>query len=262
MPKLSWGDPGSRNYESGLDRGVLYIDGAAVEWNGLIAVDESPSGGEPRSYYLDGVNFSNVASVEEFKGTIRAFYSPEEFDECDGIASFGKGLLGSQQRRKPFGLSYRTRIGNDVDGIDHGYKIHLVYNALASPANKTYGTLNDSPNPSDLAWSFVTRPEPVDNGLPSAHFVVDTTRASPLAVSDLESVLYGTDTLAPRMPMPAEVLTIIEDYAVMTVTDNGDGTFTVVAPTSILTKPNGTTFNINAASAAYLDADTYTISSY
>ena len=209
VTRLTWGETGTRLYETGIDRGVLYVDNEGTAWNGLTSVDESPSGGEAKAYYIDGTKYLNVSASEEFEGTINAFYSPAEFDQCDGSLEFHTGLSATQQRRAPFGLSYRTMLGNDVDGTDHAYKIHIIYNALAAPVQKAHATISESVDPSDLSWSITTKPAAIPGKRPSAHIVIDSSRTSLPSVRAIEAILYGNDADAPRLPSPFEIQTLL-----------------------------------------------------
>lgn len=227
MTRLIWGAVGSRFFETGVDRGVLYVDGEGHAWGGLVSVDESSSGGGAKSYYLDGIKYLNISSREEFQATITAFYSPPQFDACDGTLSLRPGLFVTQQRRKPFDFCYRTLVGNDVEGTNKGYKLHLIYNALAAPSSRTYSSLSDSPEAEPLSWSITTKPVPIPEAAPGAHLVVDTSTASPYSVQTLEEILYGNALNAPRMPTPEELVLLFTDASPFTVTDNGDDTFTI-----------------------------------
>lgn len=209
MPRLDWTAVGERFYETGVDRGVLYADAfAGVAWTGLISVDESPTGGEAKPYYIDGVKYLNISSAEEFEATINAFYRPYEFGLCDGIASIQNGLFVTQQPRKSFGLSYRTMIGNDVDASDHAYKIHLVYNALAAPSSRSNNTLGDSADPADFSWEITTLPPAITGYKPTSHFVIDSRFTSSGLLSTLEDILYGNDVESARLPTPTELIAI------------------------------------------------------
>ena len=229
MTRLAWDQVGERVYENGVDRGVLYLPNAGgqydqgVAWNGLTTVTESPSGAESNKQYADNRVYANLYSVEEFGGTIEAFTAPDEWAECDGSAALQAGVYVGQQPRKAFGLSYRTLIGNDLNS-QAGYKVHLVYNAMAAPSEKAYGTVNDSPEAMGLSWEFSTTP--IEVGTiggkelkPTASMVIDSTKVSASALSDLEDALYGTAGQDPRLPTPAEV------YAMFS------GTVTTVTPT-------------------------------
>jgi hypothetical protein len=200
MTEITWDQVGERLYETGVDKGVLYqIDNAGdyvdgVPWNGLTTVTESPSGAEANKQYADNTVYLNLVSAEEFGGTIEAFTYPEEFGQNDGTADPVVGVALGQQGRRPFGLAYRTLIGNDLDGTDHGYKLHFVYGAQASPSEKAFATINDSPEAISLSWEFTTTPVAVTGHKPSALLTIDSTKVDADALADLEDIIYGTDT--------------------------------------------------------------------
>lgn len=212
--QLTWDKVGERRYETGVDHGVLYLqDGAGnysegYAWNGLTTVTESPSGAEASPQYADNIKYLNLISVEQFGATVEAFTYPDEFGQCDGTASPEPGVYIGQQNRKVFGLSYRTRLGNDVDGTDHGYKVHLVYGALAAPSEKAYATINDSPEAIAFSWTITTTPVDVPGFKPSALLTFDSTKVDATALSNLEDILYGTAGEDARLPLPAEVLAL------------------------------------------------------
>lgn len=214
---LSWDGTGDRFYESGVDRGVLYIpNGSGVydtgfAWNGLVSVTETPSGAEPNPQYADNIKYLNLLSAEDFGGTIEAFTYPDEFGQCDGSAELVTGATISGQSRKSFGLCYRTKIGNDVDGQDHGYKLHLVYGALASPSEKAYSTINESPEAITFSWEFTTTPAPATGFSPTPLIVIDSRTAPAPQLAALEVVLYGDDVgpTQPKLPTPDEVVTLL-----------------------------------------------------
>lgn len=210
MVQLIWDNPGERHFEAGLDRGVLYPDSnIGVAWNGLVSVKEAPSGGEPKPYYLDGVKFLNVPSTEEYSGTIEAFTYPNEFEELDGSMALYTGVFVNQQLRKSFGLSYRTKLGNDLVGIDKGYKIHLIYNAVASPSEKTFDSLGDAPEAIAFSWDFTTTPIDIAPGIkPMAHITIDSTRISPLMLKYIEQNLYGTSSTQPQFMTPQDIIAL------------------------------------------------------
>ena len=227
MAVLQWDQVGERLYETGVDRGVLYIpdeNGDYINgyaWNGLTTVTESPSGAEASPQYADNIKYLNLVSAEEFGATIEAFTYPDEFAQCDGTVLVNGVMIG-QQGRKTFGLCYRTRVGNDLDGTDHGYKLHLIYGALAAPSEKAYGTINDSPEAITFSWEVSSTP--VDAGgsyKPTSLIVVDSTQVGATELAALEDILYGTVGDDPRLPLPAEVLSIIAG----TITDVDMGTF-------------------------------------
>lgn len=261
MTRLAWNVVGSRFYEAGLDRGVLYVDELpGVPWIGLTEVAERSSGGESRPYYLDGVKYLNEVSAEEFEATISAYTYPDEFAQCDGSASARPGLIVTMQRRKKFGLSYRTKVGNDLDGVDYAYKIHLVYNAVAYPSDRGYATLQDTAEPIDFSWDISTQPTTTPGYKPTAHIVIDSRTTAGIVLEAVENILYGTDTTPPRLPSFSELVSIF-DVPTLTVVDNGDGTYTVTGPDSAITMLSSDTFQITWPTVEFIDADSYTISS-
>ena len=217
MARLTWDQTGERLYETGVDRGVLYINSTGtydkgVAWNGLTGVTESPSGAEATDLYADNIKYLSMRSAETFGATIEAYTYPDEFAECDGSASLATGVTIGQQSRKTFGLCYRTQIGNDVDLNDHGYKLHLIYGCSASPSEKAYATINDSPEAITFSWELTTTPVNVTGFKPTACIIIDSTKADPECLTALEDILYGTDaggSTSPRLPLPDEVKTIM-----------------------------------------------------
>lgn len=212
--RLDWDKSGERKYETGVDRGVLYpvVNGAfplGVAWNGLSSIEESPSGAEATAIYADNIKYLNLMSVEEFGATITAYTYPDEWAECDGSAEVADGVQIGQQTRKMFGLSYRTLIGNDVKSNDYGYKIHIIYNCLASPSSKSFETVNDSPSAIEFSWEVKTTPIPLEGYKPTATIVIDSTKTTPEKMKAIEDVLYGTATSDPRLPLPDEVISIM-----------------------------------------------------
>lgn len=216
MAKLVWDKTGERLFETGVDHGVLYRRNATgaytkgVAWNGLTSVTEAPSGAEPTKLYADNIPYVTLVSAEEFGGTIEAYMSPKEFDACDGSASPAPGVSVGQQDRATFGLAYRTKIGNDVVGQDFGYKLHLIYGALAAPSEKAYATVNDSPEAVTLSWEFTTTPEAVTGMKPTSTIIIDSTKATPAQMQQLESLLFGTESTEPSLPLPDDVLEIFK----------------------------------------------------
>ncbi len=212
MAKLVWDKTGERLYETGVKQGVLYVQDTSgtypkgVAWNGLTNVTESPSGAEATALYADDIKYLNLISTEEFGGTIEAYTYPDEFAECDGSAALTAGVYIGQQARKTFGFCYRTTLGNDVDNNAHGYKLHLVYGALASPSEKAYSTINDSPEAITFSWEFSTTPVNVTGYKPTACITIDSTKVDAGKLAALEKILYGDDTGdGPRLPLPDEV---------------------------------------------------------
>lgn len=214
MAVLTWDATGSRLYETGVDHGVLYLlnsQGAyanGVAWNGLTAVTESPSGAEANPQYADNIKYLNLLSAEEFGCTIEAFTYPDAFAQCDGTASPSAGVSIGQQTRKTFGFAYRTKLGNDLEGSDHGYKLHLIYGALAAPSEKAYATVNDSPEALTFSWEVTTTPVDVPGYKPTAQLTIDSTKVDALALADLEELLYGTANTTAQLPLPAEVIAL------------------------------------------------------
>lgn len=215
MPRLEWDKVGERLYETGVDQGVLYVQdetGAypeGVAWNGLRSVSESPSGAEPSPLYADNIKYLNLLSTEEFAATIGAYYSPEEFDACDGTATLAKGVTIGQQKRKTFGLCYRTKIGNDIDGDEHGYKIKIIYGALAKPSQKEYQSVNNDPSAIELSWEVSTTPVKVTGMKPTATLEIDSTKIDAEKLKSLEDVLYGNGVNKARLPLPDEIKTLV-----------------------------------------------------
>ena len=211
---LVWDKSGERFYETGVSQGVLYIptDGVyskGVAWNGLISVTESPSGAEPTPLYADDIKYLNLVSAEEFGATIEAYTYPDEFAACDGSAELVKGVTVGQQVRKPFGLSYKTVLGNDVYGNSKGYKIHLIYGAMAAPSEKAYSTINDSPEAITFSWELTTTPVNVQGMKTTASFVIDSTKVDPTKLEAFEKIIYGSSEAAARLPLPDEVKTLL-----------------------------------------------------
>ena len=213
MAPLTWDQVGERLYETGVDHGVLYLQDqtgeytVGVAWNGLTTVTESPSGAETSAQYADNIKYLNMVSAEEFGATIEAFTYPEEFAQCDGTALPSPGVAVGQQGRKTFGLSYRTRVGNDVEGTEFGYKLHLIYGAQAAPSEKAYATINDSPEAIAFSWEVTTTPVPVTDHKPTALIVIDSTVVDSAELKTLEDLLYGA-TAGATLPMPDEVIAL------------------------------------------------------
>lgn len=223
MSKIIWDKAGEHLYETGVDHGVLYptVNGAygtGVAWNGLTGVTESPSGAESTGQYADNIKYLNLISAEEFGATIEAFTYPDEFSVCDGSAEPVKGVMIGQQTRRPFGLAYRTLVGNDLMGTEYGYKIHLIYGATASPSERAYSTVNDSPEALTFSWEVTTTPVEVPGYKPTASLTVDSTKTSAANMAKLENILYGTAESEPRLPMPEEVITLIGSSSAITIT--------------------------------------------
>lgn len=217
MAKLVWDQTGDRLYETGVSKGVLYpiqSDGAyskGVAWNGLSSVTESPSGAEANPIYADDMKYLNLLSAEEFSATIEAYTYPDEFAECDGSADIATGVSIGQQKRKIFGLCYRTVLGNDVDSNDHGYKLHLIYGCMAAPTEKAYTSINDSPEAITFSWEVSTTPVNVTGFKPTASITIDSTKANKDKLTALEAILYGAESKEARLPLPDEIATLMSD---------------------------------------------------
>lgn len=215
MSKIVWDAVGEHIFETGVRNGVLYLKDAqgaystGVAWNGLTSVSESPEGAEATDLYADDVKYLTLMSAENFKATIEAYTYPPEFEECDGSASIATGVVIGQQTRKPFGLCYRTSIGNDTDGNEHGYKLHIVYGCQASPSEKQYSTINDSPEAITFSWEVNTTPVNVTGKKPTATLIIDSTKADKAKLTALEAILYGTESDEPRLPLPDEIATMM-----------------------------------------------------
>ena len=215
MSKLVWDQTGERLYETGIRKGVLYPMDASgkyskgAAWNGLTAVNEAPSGAEPTNLYANDSKYLTLMSAEDFGGTIEAYTYPVEFAECDGSATLVEGVFVTQQTRKTFGLCYRNAIGNDVVGTDYGYKLHLVYGALASPSEKNNATINEDPEATTMSWEFSTTPVSMTGFKPTAHIYIDSTKVDAEKLAALEAILYGSDEEEARLPLPDEVAQIM-----------------------------------------------------
>lgn len=224
MSKIEWDKTGEKLYETGVKNGVLYLpdeSGAytkGVAWNGLTSIKESPSGAEATPLYADDIKYLELTSAEEFGGTLECYTYPDEFAECDGSAEVAPGVIIGQQNRKTFGLCYRTTLGNDIKSNEYGYKLHLIYGAKASPSEKAYSTINDSPEAITFSYEISTTPVNVTGYKPTASLIVDSTKVSKEKMTALEAILYGKDAAVesganndPRLPLPDEVITLLKD---------------------------------------------------
>ena len=216
MARVEWDKLGEKYYETGVDRGVLYTRDSSglypkgVAWSGLTAVNESPEGAEANALYADNAKYLDLISAEQFKFTIEAYMYPDEFSECDGSKEIAPGVFATQQNRSHFGMSYRTLIGNDSQGTDCGYKLHLVYDATAAPSSKDNATVNDSPEAATLSWECSTTPVKCADCKPTAHLVINSTKVNAKALDALEDILYGAADSEPRLPLPDEVISIMQ----------------------------------------------------
>lgn len=215
MSKITWDKTGERYYETGVKKGVLYVMeggtyGTGVAWNGLTAVTESPSGAEANPMYADDIKYLNLLSAEEFVATVEAYTYPDEFAECDGSAEIAPGVTIGQQKRKTFGMCYNTVLGNDTDGNDYGYKLHLIYGAVAAPSEKAYATINDSPEAITFSWELSTTPVEVTGFKPTASLTIDSTKTTPEKMKAIEDILYGSTEVEPRLPLPDEIMELMK----------------------------------------------------
>ena len=217
MAKIVWDQSGQRLYETGVKMGVLYVQDASgtypngVAWNGLTAVNETPSGAEATPLYADDIKYLNLRSAEDFGATIEAYMYPEEFEQCDGSAELAPGVKIGQQARNAFGLCYRTVLGNDIAGNDYGYKLHIIYGATAAPSEKSYATINDSPEAITFSWEVNCTPVEVDGFKPTASLVIDSTKVDAEKLAALEAKLYGDESTEAMLPLPAEIAEIFKE---------------------------------------------------
>lgn len=215
MSKLVWDQSGKRLYETGVDHGVLYpiqtggVYSNGVAWNGLTAVTESPSGADVNDIYADNMKYLGLVGAEKFGATVEAYTYPDEFAECDGSVELVKGATIGQQNRKVFGMVYRTVIGNDVDGNEHGYKLHLIYGATAAPSEKAYNTINEDPEAITFSWELSTTPVNVTGHKPTASLTIDSTKIDPTKLAELEKILFGDTETEPRLPLPDEIAQLL-----------------------------------------------------
>lgn len=265
MTVLQWDQVGERLYETGVDHGVLYLldNGLYDEgyaWNGLTAVTESPSGAEPTPLYADNMKYLNLVSVEELSGTIEAYTYPDEFAACDGTVEPEVGVSVGQQDRSTFGLSYRTKIGND-QSADHGYKLHLVYGALAAPSEKAYATVNDSPEAITFSWEFSTTAVPVTGLKPTSQLTIDSTKVGAANLAVLEDALYGTVGTDPRLPLPDEVIAMFSGAQTLVTPTTptfveGTGVITIPSVTGVVYRRADTNAVVPAGAMAAIPSGT------
>lgn len=264
MPKLVWSEPENRRYETGVDRGVLYpVSSAGVPWNGLVSVNEAPSGGQAQPFYLDGIRHLNRPESEEFGATLEAFTYPPEFEECDGSLELVTGLFAGNQRRKPFGLCYRTKIGNAADA-NAGYRLHLLYNLTAEPTERTYQTLGDESDLATFSWALSGIPKKFAGAKPTVYLVVDSIKTEPSTLASLEALLYGTDSSAASLPDPDDLITLFTTGLpsdAFVVTDLGDGSFTIAGSDDEVQSPVDNVFTLDSENVIDNGDGTYTATS-
>ena len=250
MATLTWDVSGERLYETGVDHGVLYLANESgvydtgFAWNGLTTVTESPTGAEATALYADNIKYLNLVSYEEFVATVEAFTYPDEFAECDGSAVPQPGVMVGQQPRRMFGMSYRTRVGSDTEGIAHGYKLHLIYGAVAAPSEKAYATINDTPEAITFSWEVNTTPVTVDGYAPTATITIDSTQVASADLAELEDLLYGTVGTDPSLPSPDAVIAIFAGALTLATPtaptyDSGTDIITIPSVTGVIYSVDG-----------------------
>jgi hypothetical protein len=256
LARLIWDGIGTRNYEAGVDRGVLYpLNSLGVPWNGIVSVNEAPSGSGFETKYMDGIAYQKQTTEGNFAATLEAFTYPLEFEQSDGLSEFA-----TAQFRKPFNLSYRTMIGDDLTGLDAGYKIHLVYNVLAEPSSKTYQSIDEQSEPMLFSWNLSTTPIIVLGAKMSAHLIIDSRITHPDVLNDLEDILYGSDASDPVFPTADIILSRFDASALNVVTDNFDGSFTAEGPD--VTYETSSQVILNWPTVVQITTELYTVSSY
>lgn len=261
MTRIKWGMSGARSYQTGLRQGVLYkSDNTGVAWNGLVGLDEDLSKEKSEPVHVDGIKVIDIPVISDFSATLQAVTYPDEFEEYDGLSSLGGGLSVDNQRPKPFGLCYRTKVGNDLTP-EAGYQLHILYNLTAVPSVKSYRTLGSSVDPSVFSWSISGVPQDSDGYRPTVHIVLDSTYVNEYLMLDIEEILYGTVSTAPRLPTIDEIIDIALAFSWIVIVDNGDGTWSATGPAEAITMLDATTFQLNGADATYLDPYTYTVTS-
>lgn len=262
MSRIVWDHTGQRQFEVGVDRGVLYTPGSSpVAWNGLTAVLEKRDGEGTKPYYLEGVKYFDDPSLSDYRATLQAVTYPDEFSSFDGVQDLGNGLYFENQIPKTFGLSYRTLLGNNLEGSDLGYRIHLLYNLTATPSNRNYSSISTEVRPTEFSWDISGVPEIVAGRRPTSHVVLDSTKMNPRLLQKMEDILYGNALINGSLPPLSTVVSLIVDWALIAIVDNGDGTWSATGPEEYITMLDAKTFQIVSTAASYIDPDTYTITS-
>jgi hypothetical protein len=262
VTRLAWDAVGTRLYEAGVDRGVLYIDAApGVPWSGLISVSENPTGGEQKAYYQDGEMYQSVSSRERFAATISAYTYPDEFARCDGTAQIRNGLFLTGQPRKRFSMSYRTKIGNDTAGIDFAYKIHIIYNAQVAPTQINRATLKDDTEANEFSWPVTALAPAMSGYLRTAHIIIDSRSTNPITLANLENILYGGDSTSARLPTFTELVAVFDTLVELEVVDNGDGTYTISGPDESVYSIDTGVFTVDWPTVTEVEDTIYNVSS-
>lgn len=240
MSAITWDDIGSHVYESGVDHAVLYLpNGTAVPWNGITGITEKVDS-KVETVYFDGMKVNDLATVGDFSASISAYTYPDEFLEVEGLAQIGSGTYLAEQPPMSFGLAYRTKVGDDVEGLSAGYKLHVLYNLTAIPGDKSYKTISNSPSPVDFSWDVTAVPEEINGYRPSCHFIIDSRSVSSGILAQIEDALYGTVSTDPRLIPMDELVTIVTGEVTISIVDNGDGTWTATTSNSALIVLDGT----------------------
>lgn len=263
MTALVWDKLGDRTYELGVSKGVLYkANNFGVAWNGLKSVVEAPPVDSIEPVYFDGQKFNDIITMGDFAATVTAITYPEEFLVCEGTLEEDDGFFLTAQEPTRFGMSYRTEVADDVSGLGPGYKLHLIYNALATPAQRNYETINEDAEPMDFEWNITAIPEQISQRRPTAHVVFDSRKMDPYLLADIEDILYGTETRLPFLPSLRNLTAFVRKWARFIVTDNGDGTWTASSKIEgVIVVHDDGTFEINSPTAVMIDAVTYRLSS-
>lgn len=262
MAKLVWDNIGSRLFDAGVSHGVVYFEnGESVAWNGLTEVTINPKNNTVENIFFDGEKLFPYIGEEDFSATISALTYPDSFSEVNGEEELSVGVRTSSQKNKYFHLSYKTIVGNDIDGAEKGYKIHVLYNLLASPSTSQHTSISDSITSVDFQWDLISKPEVVPNYRPTAHVIIDSTRMKPEVLEYIEDILYGTPTSEPTLPPLADFSKNVIEWGLIIVEDNGDGTWTATGPDEYFTMLDATTFEITNINGFFLNTNTYQISS-
>jgi hypothetical protein len=257
MPKLEWDKPGDREFQTGVDRGVLYLpNGRAVSWNGLTGVDEKFDI-EMKTYYQDGVKYLDHQVMGDYSATLKAFTYPDEFEQCIGLATRGSGLVFHDQKPTSFGLSYRTMLGDDLEGLELGYVIHILYNLRAVPGDISYTSIGKDVSPIEFSWTVSGTPEAASGHRPTAHVSINSTNLDFGMIQTIEDILYGTDIDVPYLPSLAELIDTIDNP--VSIIDNGDGTWTAIGGASAVSLLSDTVFQVKGIPVNYIDRYTYQI---
>jgi hypothetical protein len=261
MARIEWDLIGQRYFEAGVDRGVLYMsDDSGVGWNGIISVNEKIVGRDPTPIYFDGIKYADAQALGEYSATLKAYTYPDEFQEFEGIMYVANGLFVTHQPSMRFGLSYRTKVGNDIEELDLGYKIHVVYNLTAVPSQKNFQSLHSDSTAIEFEWSITSIPQAIPGYQPTSHLIFDTRETSQEVLDVIEDVLYGNEVNDPRLPPIDWLVGLIDNWVLIRIIDNLDGTWTAEGPDNLITMLDPTLFQIQQANIKVVDPVTYLIS--